>query len=148
MPLIRPGLFAGLTLVLISSFTELGTPLMFSYYTITPVQLFHQITDVADNPLPYAGLATTLSTEYDYAPHIEGQLPAALQGTLYRNGPGRFDRGGLRKRMLLDGDGMLQAYQFRNGRVRFRTRFVRTTKYVAEEAAGRFLSRTWSTHAG
>jgi len=54
VPLIRPGLFAGLTLVLISSFTELGTPLMFSYYTITPVQLFHQITDVADNPLPYA----------------------------------------------------------------------------------------------
>jgi len=47
-------LFAGLTLVLISSFTELGTPLMFSYYTITPVQVFHQITDVADNPLPYA----------------------------------------------------------------------------------------------
>src|SRR5205085_7709976 len=34
--------------------TELGTPLMFSYYTITPVQVFHQITDVADNPLPYA----------------------------------------------------------------------------------------------
>ena len=54
IPLIRPGLFAGLTLVLISSFTELGTPLMFSYYTITPVQVFHQITDVADNPLSYA----------------------------------------------------------------------------------------------
>ena len=54
IPLIRPGMFAGLTLVLISSFTELGTPLMFSYYTITPVQVFHQITDVADNPLPYA----------------------------------------------------------------------------------------------
>src|SRR5438128_10811005 len=52
--IIRPGMFAGLTLVLISSFTELGTPLMFSYYTITPLQVFHQITDVADNPLPYA----------------------------------------------------------------------------------------------
>ena len=102
---------------------------------------------LADNVLPYAGLATTLATEYDYMPHIEGQLPAALQGTLYRNGPGRFDRGGLRKRMLLDGDGMLQAYQFRHGRVRFRSRFVRTAKYVAEEAAGRFLYRTWSTLA-
>ena len=54
LPLIRPGLFAGCTLVLIWSFTELGTPLMFDFYTITPVQLFHQITDVADNPLPYA----------------------------------------------------------------------------------------------
>jgi iron(III) transport system permease protein len=54
LPLMRPGLFAGCTLVLIWSFTELGTPLMFNFYTITPVQVFHQITDVADNPLPYA----------------------------------------------------------------------------------------------
>ena len=27
---------------------------MFDYYTVTPVQVFKQITDVADNPLPYA----------------------------------------------------------------------------------------------
>lgn len=54
LPLMRPGLFAGCTIVLIWSFTELGTPLMFNFYTITPVQVFHQITDVADNPLPYA----------------------------------------------------------------------------------------------
>src|SRR5688572_26874661 len=54
LPLVRPGLFAGCTLVLIWSFTELGTPLMLQFYTITPVQVFHQITDVGDNPLPYA----------------------------------------------------------------------------------------------
>ena len=39
LPLIRPGLFAGGTLVLIWSFTELGTPLIFNFYTITPVQV-------------------------------------------------------------------------------------------------------------
>jgi iron(III) transport system permease protein len=60
LPLIRPGLFAGCTLVLIWSFTELGTPLMFDYYTVTPVQIFHQLTDVADNPLPYALVVVTL----------------------------------------------------------------------------------------
>ena len=54
LPLIRPGLFAGCTLVLIWSFTELGTPLIFDYYTITPVQVFKQIAEVAGNPLPYA----------------------------------------------------------------------------------------------
>ena len=54
LPLVRPGLFAGCTLVLIWSFTELGTPLIFDFNTITPVQVFHQITDVASNPLPYA----------------------------------------------------------------------------------------------
>lgn len=54
LPLIRPGLFAGCTLVLIWSFTELGTPLMFHFYEITPVQVFHQLTDVASSPLPFA----------------------------------------------------------------------------------------------
>ena len=54
LPMIRPGLFAGCTLVLIWSFTELGTPLMFNFFTITPVQVFEQITEVASNPLPYA----------------------------------------------------------------------------------------------
>jgi iron(III) transport system permease protein len=52
-PLVRPGLFAGCTLVLIWSFTELGTPLMFHVYEVTPVQVFHKIAEI-DNPLPYA----------------------------------------------------------------------------------------------
>jgi iron(III) transport system permease protein len=54
LPLVRPGLFAGLTLVLIWSFTELGTPLMFGYYDVTPVQVFHLLTDVATSPVPFA----------------------------------------------------------------------------------------------
>jgi iron(III) transport system permease protein len=60
LPLIRPGIFAGCTLTLIWSFTELGTPLMFGFNTITPVQIFEQITDVADNPLPFALVVVTL----------------------------------------------------------------------------------------
>jgi iron(III) transport system permease protein len=53
LPLIRPGLFAGCTLVLIWSFTELGTPLMFNVYDVTPVQIFVQLADPL-NPIPYA----------------------------------------------------------------------------------------------
>jgi iron(III) transport system permease protein len=54
LPLMRPGLFAGGTIVLIWSFTELGTPLMFDYNRVTPVQIFQQIGQVNANPLPYA----------------------------------------------------------------------------------------------
>jgi iron(III) transport system permease protein len=61
LPLIRPGIFAGCTLTLIWSFTELGTPLMFGFQTITPVQIFEQLTDVADNPLPFALVVVTLA---------------------------------------------------------------------------------------
>ncbi|MDB5300588.1 MAG: transporter permease, partial [Phycisphaerales bacterium] len=61
LPLVRPGLFAGCTLVLIWSFTELGTPMMFDYFTITPVQVFKQITEVSSNPLPYALVVVMLA---------------------------------------------------------------------------------------
>jgi iron(III) transport system permease protein len=54
LPLIRPGLFAGSTLVLVWSFTELGTPLMFDFHECTPVQVFARLTEVAGNPLPFA----------------------------------------------------------------------------------------------
>ncbi|HUW84259.1 MAG TPA: iron ABC transporter permease [Phycisphaerae bacterium] len=40
LPLARPGLFAGATIVFIWSFTELGTPLMLSYNEVTSVQIF------------------------------------------------------------------------------------------------------------
>jgi iron(III) transport system permease protein len=61
-PLMRPGLFAGGTIVLVWSFTELGTPLMFDYYQVTPVQIFHRLTQVAGNPLPYALVVVMLVT--------------------------------------------------------------------------------------
>ena len=61
LPLARPGLFAGCTLTMIWSFTELGTPLVFNFNTITPVQLFERVADVADNPLPFALVVITLA---------------------------------------------------------------------------------------
>jgi iron(III) transport system permease protein len=54
LPLIRPGLFAGATIVFIWSFTELGTPLMFDYYNVTPVQIFYGLKEVENSAQPYA----------------------------------------------------------------------------------------------
>ena len=70
----RPGLFAGCTLVLIWSFTELGTPLMFDFSTITPVQVFKQITDVADNPLPYALVVVMLAVTVRFQRRVARRL--------------------------------------------------------------------------
>ena len=97
--------------------------------------------------LPLLGLATTLAEEYAYPPRIEGALPFGLKGVLFRNGPGRFDRNGLRKRCLLDGDGMVQSFRFSKGKAYYSNRFVRTTKYLEETAAGKYLYSTWSTQA-
>jgi all-trans-8'-apo-beta-carotenal 15,15'-oxygenase len=104
--------------------------------------------DVMENNKAWlAGLANSMVTEHDYFAEIEGDLPNALRGTLYRNGPGRFELGGVRKRHLLDGDGMIQAFDFMGGKVRYRNRFVRTRKYLIERDAGRFVTPTWTTRA-
>jgi iron(III) transport system permease protein len=54
VPLLRPGLAAGILLVFVWSFTELGTPLMLGYDRVTPVQIFSGLADVHFNPTPFS----------------------------------------------------------------------------------------------
>lgn len=55
LPLVRPGIFAGATIVLIWSFTELGTPLMFDFDRVTPVRIFYGLKEVENaSARPYA----------------------------------------------------------------------------------------------
>ncbi|MCC6416088.1 MAG: iron ABC transporter permease [Opitutaceae bacterium] len=60
LPLIKPGLFAGGTIVFIWSFTELGTPLVFDYARVTSVQIFYGLKDIGGNPFPFALVAVML----------------------------------------------------------------------------------------
>jgi len=54
LPLVRPGIFAGATIVFIWSFTELGTPLVFEYRQVTSVQIFDGLKEVERSSEPYA----------------------------------------------------------------------------------------------
>lgn len=76
LPLIKPGLFAGGTIVFIWSFTELGTPLVFDYAKVTSVQIFYGLKDIGGNPFPYALVAVMLISSI----------------TLYAIGKGLFGR--------------------------------------------------------
>lgn len=76
---------------------------------------------------------------------IEGEVPEFVRGTYYLNGPAVFKRAWLRYRHWLDGDGMVCALRFEEGRVRFTNRFVRSEKFMLEEGAGRPLFRTFGT---
>ena len=70
-----------------------------------------------------------------------GAIPAELAGTLYRNGPGRLERGGQWVHHPFDGDGMITALRFAGGKAELRNRFVRTEGWQAEELADKFLYR-------
>jgi len=77
---------------------------------------------------------------------VEGRLPADLQGSFFRNGPGRLELDGERYHHWFDGDGFAQRWTIRDGRVRHQGRFVETRKFVDESAAGRFLYPAFGTH--
>ncbi len=54
LPLILPGYFAGAIIVFIWAFTDLGTPLIFGFSRLVPVQIFDAVNDVHTNPIGYA----------------------------------------------------------------------------------------------
>jgi iron(III) transport system permease protein len=60
LPLIKPGLFAGGTIVFIWAFTDLGVALIFDYARVTSVQIFYGLKDIGGNPFPYALVAVML----------------------------------------------------------------------------------------
>jgi all-trans-8'-apo-beta-carotenal 15,15'-oxygenase len=94
--------------------------------------------DLHDWQKGYRSLKQELSYPID---DIEGQIPLELEGTLFRNGPGLLDIGGHPIQHPFDGDGMVCAIAFSEGRAFFRNRFVRTEGYVAEQQAQKPMFR-------
>ena len=72
-------------------------------------------------------------------PVLAGAVPPELQGSLYRNGPGRLERQGQRVGHWFDGDGAVLAVHIADGQAQATYRYVRSAGYVEEEAADQFL---------
>ena len=73
-----------------------------------------------------------------------GRLPEELRGgTLYRIGPGLFERGGREYAHMLDGDGLALRFAFASdgASMAFTSRFVRTREFAEEERAGKVVFR-------
>lgn len=71
---------------------------------------------------------------------VSGAIPQGLRGTLLRNGPGRFERGGERVPHWFDGDGGILRVQLdgAQGAATVDYRFVRSQALQDDEAAGRY----------
>lgn len=76
---------------------------------------------------------------------IEGTIPADLQGTLFRTGPGQTANHGVTLKHLFDGDAFVQAYELRDGKVRVRGRFIDTPQRLEEEELGRMIYGEFGT---
>ncbi|MGV0836776.1 carotenoid oxygenase family protein [Mycolicibacterium thermoresistibile] len=99
-----------------------------------------QLSSLGADDLRSLGVSEPLTVEHDYrVESIEGTIPAELRGTLYRNGPGRWeDHTGRPLRHLFDGDGMVSAFTIGDGEagaeVRYRNRYVRTRHFRGKGA--------------
>ena len=59
---------------------------------------------------------------------VAGSLPRELEGTLFRNGPGKFTVGSDKVQHPYDGDGLILSIAIRDGKAFFRSRFVKTAE--------------------
>eukprot|EP00746_Dinoflagellata_sp_MGD_P039509 gnl/MRDRNA2_/MRDRNA2_195288_c0_seq1.p1 gnl/MRDRNA2_/MRDRNA2_195288_c0~~gnl/MRDRNA2_/MRDRNA2_195288_c0_seq1.p1 ORF type:complete len:612 (+),score=90.42 gnl/MRDRNA2_/MRDRNA2_195288_c0_seq1:56-1837(+) len=85
----------------------------------------------------------TPHTEFAYGCHVEGSIPPDLDGTLFRNGPGKYERGGIAYEHILDGDGLVISIELDpvSNKAFAQGRFVRTAEFLEEEEAGKILYR-------
>ena len=74
---------------------------------------------------------------------VVGEIPPALQGTLYRNGPNPQFAPRDQNHHWFIGDGMIHSFAIDRGKVAYRNRWVRTPKFQAERAAGKALFGSW-----
>ncbi len=76
-----------------------------------------------------------------------GRPPAGLEGTLFRNGPGKFRRPGASADHWFDGDGLMRAFRIEGGRAQLAARFIDTPKRRADAAAGAVVTPGFGTPA-
>ncbi len=86
-----------------------------------------------------AGVFAPVADELDATDlAVTGALPPGLRGAYVRTGPNpRFEPIG--RYHIFDGDGMLHAVTFADGRASYRNRWIRSAGLAAEERAGRAL---------
>ncbi|NNE72829.1 MAG: hypothetical protein HKN26_04130 [Acidimicrobiales bacterium] len=101
--------------------------------------------DTKTIPTFHGGLAN-LDREHSYwLTDVEGTVPSDLEGTFYRNGPGRQRIGNTPYGHWFDGDGMLSVFSIAEGKVHFANRYVRTPKYIKETAKQKICYRGFGT---
>lgn len=97
---------------------------------------------------PWHTAFTDVRREHGFEPlRVEGRIPAELAGTMFRNGPGLFSMFGHRYEHWFDGDGLVSAIRFREGRAEGAVRLVKSRGLEEERRRGRAYFGSYGTKA-
>ena len=88
----------------------------------------------------FAGVLRPMRTEYDITDmEVEGEIPAQLDGMFHRVNPDPQFPPIDANDQFFNGDGMASLFRFKDGKVDFRHRWIRTDKWELENEAGKAL---------
>jgi carotenoid cleavage dioxygenase-like enzyme len=75
---------------------------------------------------------------------IQGEVPREIHGTLYRNGPNQniLPAQGYKALHLFDGDGLINAFRFEDGKIHHTAAIAENPTYLREQELGRFCMNT------
>ncbi|CAL8288454.1 unnamed protein product [Lota lota] len=76
---------------------------------------------------------------------VTGALPVWLNGTLLRNGPGRFSVGDSSYNHWFDGMSLIHSFTFSNGEVVYRSKYLKSETYKRNMAANRIVVSEFGT---
>lgn len=71
----------------------------------------------------------TVSEEGPVETEVDGSMPEWLEGTLFRNGPGRYDYGKRSNQHLFDGHALLHKFKIGQNKVVYSSKFLETKSY-------------------
>lgn len=104
--------------------------------------------DRAPDRKGWARALSDVTREHAFVPlRVEGRVPEALRGTMYRNGPGLFQLFGHRYRHWFDGDGLISAVRFEDGRAQGAVRLLETAGLLEERRRGEAYFGAYGTEA-
>lgn len=103
----------------------------------------------ATQPQAWAKAIAQPASEFPLTPLpvLSGYIPEGLRGSLYRNGPARLERNGVRVSHWFDGDGGVLGVHFTDAGATGVYRYVQSAGYRDEEAAGQFLYSSYGSLA-
>jgi carotenoid cleavage dioxygenase-like enzyme len=76
---------------------------------------------------------------------IQGKLPQWLTGTLFRNGPAKFQLENQSVNHWFDELAMLHRFSFTNGRVSYTNRFIQSSAFEKSKQEGKITYREFAT---
>ena len=85
---------------------------------------------MAADPDPSCQFQTVNERPQPISAEMKGNLPSWLNGTLIRNGPGRFECGDTPFNHWFDGQALLHRFQIQGGHVSYSNKFVRSECYA------------------